>query len=154
MEAKHVSRFHSRYVKNEQTGCWEWTGTLDHYGYGAIGIGPRGSNKVWKAHRLSLVLSGVEVPDGAHVCHKCDNRKCVNPEHLFIGTNTDNMLDAVAKGSRSNYRPLTDDEVLQIRQEYVKGSRTASLPVLAKKYGSSVSHIHNIVNRANRKAVQ
>lgn len=153
MDARHITKFHSQYVKVEQTGCWEWTGAIDHYGYGSMGIGPRKANKVWKAHRLSLVLSGIEVPDELHVCHRCDNRKCVNPDHLFLGTNTDNMLDAVEKGSRSKYRPLSDDEVSQIRHEYIKGSRTAGLKSLAKKYGSSISHIHNIVNRLNRNNV-
>jgi hypothetical protein len=75
------------------TGCWEWTGGLFASGYGAVGV----DRKVLKAHRVAWALYRGEV--GAwHVLHRCDNPKCCNPDHLYLGTHADNMADRAAKG--------------------------------------------------------
>jgi HNH endonuclease len=78
--------------------CWVWTRATDPAGYGRFGIGSRGANRVFFAHRVALALTGTIPPDDLDACHRCDNPPCCNPGHLFLGTLLDNMADMVAKG--------------------------------------------------------
>ncbi len=99
-------RFYSQIEKNNENGCWEWTGfILNHpyYGYGSIRV----EKKIVRAHRFSYELHKGKIPNGLHVCHSCDNRRCVNPDHLWIGTHQDNMRDMMAKG-RHNFNKKTN----------------------------------------------
>jgi hypothetical protein len=81
-------------VAKQADGCWIYTGPAQSNGYGAVGM--RGKAR---AHRFSWELAhGEPVPEDMQVCHRCDVRRCVNPDHLFLGTGVDNMQDCIAKG--------------------------------------------------------
>ena len=76
------------------TGCWPWLGCLTGGGYGQI----RNSGRYQQAHRAAWELKYGPIPEGLVVCHRCDNPRCVRPDHLFLGTATDNMRDMYSKG--------------------------------------------------------
>lgn len=104
--------------------CWLWTGTLQR-GYGQIVLSRNGAtrqHRVW-AHRVSWELTHGAIPDGLFALHRCDNPRCVNPRHLFLGTQRDNIDDAIAKG-RLTGRP---------RRAVHTGERKASSPALHLK---------------------
>ncbi len=82
-----------RYEKAD-SGCWEWTASNDGRGYGVVWY--RG--RLQKAHRAFYMESIGEIPDGMDLCHSCDNRACVNPAHMFVGSRLENMQDCVRKG--------------------------------------------------------
>lgn len=75
-------------------GCWIWQLKINRGGYGSVTY----KNKTWTAHRLAWFLFNGPIPNGMMVCHKCDIRPCINPEHLFLGTHRDNMSDKLNKG--------------------------------------------------------
>lgn len=112
-----MDRFWSKVNKDGDNGCWEWTGALNRHGYGSFWL-----DKCVLAHRIAWRLANGPIPEGKLVMHSCDNRICCNPEHLFTGTNQDNMDDMVEKG-RANRMPgethpmskLTERAVLWIR---------------------------------------
>lgn len=114
-----VERFARKFIPEPNSGCWLWTDALDRDGYGRIQIGC-GSKK---AHRVSYEIHCGPISDGELVCHRCDNPACVNPEHLFLGSNHDNVADMVRKGRSArvkNPRPgasngratLSEDQAL------------------------------------------
>lgn len=124
--------------------CWLWQGTLDRSGYGQLGW----KHKLWKAHRVSYEIHHGD-PGKLHVLHNCDNPACVNPNHLRLGTNTDNVIDMFNKnrGYRKG-KMLTFDEVCSIRFHYDQG---ASKDILAQRHGVHPSTISNIVAYRTRK---
>ena len=88
-----VARFATRYVVAE-SGCWVWAGSKSADGYGKFSVG----TKDWRAHRFSWTSRRGPIPDGQLVLHSCDNPPCVNPDHLFLGSQLDNRADCSAKG--------------------------------------------------------
>lgn len=129
------------------TACWVWTASIGSTGYGQIWLSASG-RKHYKSHRLAWQFTHGAIPDGMCVLHRCDNRCCVNPEHLFLGTNLDNIADRVAKGrnhditGEKNPRArLSENEVLAIRASLERDR------VLSKRYGVSYSLISQIRNR-------
>ena len=99
---KSEERFWAKVNKTETNECWEWTGARNSKGYGSFQI----NNVNWMPHRYSYTITKGQIPDGLVIMHSCDNSRCVNPEHLFSGTQSDNMLDCAKKG-RHHYGKRT-----------------------------------------------
>lgn len=128
-----MERLREKYVVDEVTGCWNWTGRLMPNGYGRMEIDER----QMYAHRASWFIHHGEIRDGLYVCHHCDNRKCVNPDHLHLGTAQDNSDDAVSRnrfpvGSAASPAVLKDDHVVQIKRRLQMGEMDS---VLAREFG-------------------
>ncbi len=128
---------------NKTNGCWNWTGGKSS-GYGWL------SKERIRTHRYSYILANGNIPDGLFVCHKCDNKLCVRPDHLFLGTRSDNMQDASKKGRLpqqsgefSGRHRLTNEIVSAIRCRYDEG---LSIREIADQFGLKNSHVCNIVN--------
>ena len=127
--------------------CWVWTAHKDRVGYGTVKL----KNRHTMAHRLSWMIHCGEIPVGLLVLHRCDNRACVNPDHLWLGTHQDNADDKVAKGrcnpqfGEDNFSSrLTEENVREIRLRYAAGG--ISQYILAKEFGVYQGNISSIIN--------
>lgn len=141
--------FDSKY-KIIANGCWEWMGGRDKDGYANLG------DKGRKAHRYSFQRFNGKIPEKMCVCHSCDNPWCVNPRHLFLGTQAQNIKDKVdkkrqAKGGKNGRSKLTESLVINIRIEYLE--RKVSTYDLSKKYGISQPVVWNVIKRKTWKHV-
>lgn len=141
-----VKRFFESVVKQEN-GCWLWIGLKNKKGYGQISY----KSKMISVHRISWEIHNGKVLDGMHVCHTCDVRNCVNPAHLFLGTNKDNMQDRALKGRNADKHgenagnsKLKEYQILEIRNLYLAGTIKSHL---AEKYNVAPSTIKRIVTR-------
>lgn len=140
-----VARFWS-YVKKTET-CWLWVGAKGPRGYGLFRL--QGPGAMSKTHRLSWEWSNGPIPAGLGVLHKCDTPACVNPAHLFLGTQKDNMADCARKrrmplGERRHGAKLTVASVIRIRELVMSGRSMAGL---AREYSVAISTIQSIVHR-------
>lgn len=137
--------------------CIEWSKAKNHLGYGVLCR----DGKQYKAHRVAYCdyhNIGISSIAGKVVRHTCDNRSCVNPKHLLLGTQTDNMQDAVERGRMSrgtahHMVELTEDQIDSIRTEYVYRSKVSGSVALARKYGVHKSTIQRIVRGITHQAV-
>jgi len=148
-----IVAFEDRMIPEPNSGCWLWMGMLKDTGYGHFCF----KQKTVRAHRASWEIYNGAIPDGLHVLHRCDNRSCVNPEHLFLGTHQDNMRDCHEKGraigpqgEAAHLAKLTTDDVLAIRaMPYDR----RTLSTLSRQYGVSTQTIHKIIKRKTWKHV-
>ena len=138
-------KFADRVEKIPFHACWEWTGSLTDNGYGRVysyrrrGRGPEVSVV---AHRLSWEFYRGAIPEGSCVLHHCDNKTCVNPDHLFLGTRTDNALDRDKKGrQRTGNRRLTPEDRVQIGAMLANGMKQREV---AARYQTTQGHISRI----------
>jgi len=141
LDADVAERFVDKVVATD--GCWKWTGTKDNDGYGVFKI----DGKMHKAHRIAFLNAFGWLPTRGHfICHKCDNRSCVNPSHLFAGLPRDNSFDMVskgrsAKGIQNASAHLTEQQVYEIRARLNQGEAKRAL---AREYGVSAFNIYSI----------
>ena len=139
--------------------CWNWTASLNK-GYGQLGAGPcppgvaRNNRVPLKAHHVAYELEHGAIPPGAFVLHRCDNPRCCNPSHLFLGTQADNVRDMDSKrrrvtadrrGEAHGYAKLTDESVREIRRLYA--AHAATQTSLACQFGVTQAQISSIVLR-------
>lgn len=146
-----MPRFFARFTKGKKNECWEAAGYPIGGGYVQIRMAKR---RLQRIHRISYKYYIGNIPIGLHVLHSCDNPRCVNPSHLFIGTDQDNADDKISKGRQGAARgernkgcKLTNKQVLEIRRVHNKclGSKNGTKN-LASKYNVHPSTIQRIVN--------
>lgn len=146
-------------VEKFELGCWLWVGKTNKDNYGII----KHCNRYRRANRVSWVIHFGNIPPGKFVLHRCDNPKCVNPNHLFLGTQADNIADMVSKGrnlapgaidpvvgEQHGRSKLTEKDVIEIRKWYVPRRGVGQL---AAKFGISRSHVARLVNGINWKHI-
>jgi hypothetical protein len=158
MTANHTRRIRenllsqiSRYSEHLQNGCIEWTGAVNKWGYGLIN-----TPKTIRVHRVvASIHLGFDLSSPLFVCHKCDNPRCINPDHLFIGTAISNSFDCITKGRNSKGEmhgrsKLNNDQVRNIR---ISAARGQHKPDLARQYKVNTATIYKVVNRTSWKHV-
>jgi HNH endonuclease/Helix-turn-helix len=144
----HEERLSNHVVKE---GCWIFGGSQSRLGYGMVAWWENGILHGTRAHRLAWLTWVGPIPDGLHVLHHCDNRLCINPEHLWLGTHADNMRDMASKGRRKGINAgehngrskLTQEDADEIRRIYAKGGR--SQQSIADEFGISQDAVSKII---------
>jgi hypothetical protein len=135
-----------------ESGCRLWVKPVDDQGYGHIGI----NGKIDRAHRASYREFVGEIPTGMFVCHRCDVRHCINPEHLFLGSNQENIADMVSKGrnalgERNHKAKLTEADVKMVRHLYSAERKTYR--AIGELYGVTEQAVYAIIRGKNWKHV-
>lgn len=133
---------------DNKTGCWNYTGCVQSNGYARI----RFDNKSMGAHRASYLIFKGAIDENMDVCHKCDNRKCVNPDHLFLGTRKDNMQDAVNKNRQASgfmlpHSKLSKSDVIEICEMKKSNIPTSDI---ALKFNICAQHVNKLYRERNK----
>lgn len=152
MRSTLIERFADKWRRDLVTGCWMWqAATFGDNGYGCINV----AGKTTAAHRLAWTFRNGAIPEGLFVLHRCDTPRCVNPDHMFLGTIQDNVRDMHAKGRRVNPRgerchaaKLSDATVAQMLTRVRSGELSQGRA--AKIYGCSQQHISKLVRGERR----
>lgn len=120
--------------------CWIWKGVIGNTGYGSLRVKDKNNS----THRLSWELFHGPIPNGLFVLHTCDNKRCVNPQHLFLGTQLANRRDSITKGRSRKGAILTEDLVAALRRE-ARGKRRFTYTGIGRQLGASSTIIRNAV---------
>lgn len=149
-----VQRFKARVVSSNPTECWLWQGAMRN-GYGAVKV----EGHIVSAHVLSYRISKGDIPDGLLVTHSCDNRACVNPAHLSLGTHSDNMREMqerrkihAPRGEESSAAVLTNEKVKIIQAMRVATGRGSTF--ISKALGVKRSTVKGIIERTSWKHLE
>ena len=148
MTKTNEEKFWSKVNKLGPNDCWPWLGAKHPTGYGKLWL--RLPDLICKpAHHAALILTGIDVPKGSVVMHICDNPSCVNPSHLKLGTQQENIADKIAKGrqptgNKHRNTTISEQDVADIRASNLQGVE------LARQYGVTPSTISNIRNYKKR----
>jgi hypothetical protein len=157
LDEKTLKRFWTKVNVKGSDECWPWLAAVGPDGYGRFSIGGR-KGRMYYAPRVSWAIHNGSIPlgsghHGTCVCHSCDNRLCVNPRPLFLGSQGENLADAGRKGhmarntrgERNGHSKLTDGDVLAIRLLFSSGDTTQR--ALAERFGISRRNINDIIHR-------
>ena len=171
--------FRNSIVPENLDECWLWTARRNAKGYGQLCRSHDGKSRAFYAHRVMFEFFNGPIPSGLMVCHRCDNPPCVNPGHLWVGTNSDNIKDAVKKqrmhwqregwvkppysvearkkisdgklGEKNHFAKLTAEKVLGIRAEWKSGNR--DIRDMGDRYGTGCFNIYQVVSRRSWKHI-
>lgn len=145
-----AERFWSK-VGDTTEGCWVWQASKDTRGYGHVWF----DGQLFRAHRVAWELTNGPIPEGLVVLHECDFRPCVNPKHLRLGTQRDNIHDAIAKGrnvtlpgTKNGRAQLTEDQVREIRRRHAAGE---CVRTFAQEYGVAESTVYHVTQQISWK---
>ncbi len=161
LDKQDIARFHSKYTLGQKPeDCWKWSGTTNHGGYGILHV--RRPGKEWnvQAHRIAYFIHKGQDPGKLLVCHHCDNRICVNPDHLFLGDIAANMADRDRKnrtprGTDYKRTKLTEEKVILIRFLFNSNQLEfdSDKAKLASELGVSKANIYQIIQRKSWKHI-
>lgn len=148
-----AERFWEKVDKTKE--CWEWISALSTEGYGSFSATSIGLSRSAQAHRVSWILANGALPKELYVLHRCDNRRCVNPAHLFLGSHSDNMVDKVSKNRQSKglaHSATCRGELVgnsKLTESIVRSIRADPRPqtVIAADYGITQSLVSYVKNR-------